>query len=198
MRTLDRRTIRTRQWLRDSLLALIVEKGYEAITVQDITERADLRRATFYLHYHSKEELLLATLQDMFDALVREIEPTMRGDLLAGKSQITSFLVTFRHVGQNAELYRILLSSPGAVVVTKRIRDYIAGQIHRTLRAVPPKTLPMPPDILAHYVAGVELTLIAWWLENGRPYSVEQMAEYTQRLVLNGAAGVLDGVTIKG
>jgi AcrR family transcriptional regulator len=197
MRTLDRRTIRTRQWLRDALLALIVEKGYEAITVQDITERSDLRRATFYLHYRSKEELLLATLQDMFDALVREIEPTMRGDLLAGKSQITSFLVTFRHVEQNADLYRILLSSPGAVVVTKRIRDYIAGQIHRTLRTVPPQQLPMPPDLLAHYVAGVELTLIAWWLENERPYSVEQMAEYTQRLVLDGAMGVLEGVTIK-
>ncbi|MBC7809778.1 MAG: TetR/AcrR family transcriptional regulator [Burkholderiales bacterium] len=197
MRAIDRRTIRTRQWLRDSLLALIVEKGYEDITVQDITERADLRRATFYLHYRNKEDLLLTTLQVMFDALVSEIEPTMRGDLLAGKSQIASFLVTFRHVEQNAALYRILLNSPGAVVVTKRIRDYIVGQIHRTLRAVPPQTLPMPPDILAHYVAGVELTLIAWWLENERPYSVEQMAEYTQRLVLDGAMGVLNSVTIK-
>lgn len=56
---LDRRVRRTRRALQDSLTSLILEKGYDAVTVEDITDRADLGRTTFYLHYKDKEELLI-------------------------------------------------------------------------------------------------------------------------------------------
>ena len=51
---LDRRVRRTRRLLAEALVALIIEKEYETISITDITERADLNRATFYLHYGSK------------------------------------------------------------------------------------------------------------------------------------------------
>jgi AcrR family transcriptional regulator len=60
---LDRRIQRTRQLLRNALFALIIERGYESIAIQDITERANLGRATFYLHYQDKEELLKASVK---------------------------------------------------------------------------------------------------------------------------------------
>jgi AcrR family transcriptional regulator len=74
---IDRRKQRTRRMLRDALLALIVEKGYDDLSVQDITEKADLRRATFYLHYADKDELLATVLREIFDALVKELEALM-------------------------------------------------------------------------------------------------------------------------
>src|SRR5437868_4937351 len=101
----DRRKQRTRRMLREALISVILEKGYDAVTIQDITERADLRRATFYLHYKDKDELLMTVLQETFDELVEQIGPFMHGDILAGKTQVEPFRMTFRHVADNADLY---------------------------------------------------------------------------------------------
>ncbi len=68
---IDRRVQRTRQLLRDALMALIVEKGYDAISVQDITDHANVARPTFYLHYKDKEELLLSSVQEIYDDLAQ-------------------------------------------------------------------------------------------------------------------------------
>ncbi len=74
MKKLDPRVVRTRQMLRDALVATILDKGYDATNIQDITERAGLRRATFYLHYRDKEELLLSMLHDTVDELIEQMK----------------------------------------------------------------------------------------------------------------------------
>jgi AcrR family transcriptional regulator len=186
---LDRRKVRTRRMLSDALIQLILEKGYEGVTIQDITDRADLRRATFYLHYRDKEELLLSALAETFDALVQQIEPLMKADALGGKMQLETFLVTFKHVEENHNLYRIILGGQGAAPIARRIRDYLAGHIQQGLTSLKPEDVPL--EVLANYIAGAELALISWWLEQGRPYPAEHMAVMAQRLVLNGALGVL-------
>ena len=61
----DRRIQRTRQSLRNALLELIKEKGFDAISTEEITERANVGRATFYLHYKDKEDLLLEEFSEM-------------------------------------------------------------------------------------------------------------------------------------
>src|SRR5690348_13436851 len=66
----DRRKERTRQLLRDALLELISEKGYEAITLQDITDRANVARPTFYLHFKDKQDLLFSSIREIYDDLV--------------------------------------------------------------------------------------------------------------------------------
>ena len=70
---MDRRKRRTRKYLGKALLELVQEKKWDQITIQDITDRADINRATFYLHYGSKEELLAESLEEYFDALVEQI-----------------------------------------------------------------------------------------------------------------------------
>lgn len=187
---LDRRKVRTRRMLREALIQLILEKGYEAVTIQDITDRADLRRATFYLHYRDREELLLSALAETFDELVQQIEPLMKGDALGGKTQLETFLVTFKHVEENHDLYRIILGGQGAAPIARRIRDYLADHIQQGLSSLKPEGVPL--EVLANYIAGTELALITWWLEHHRPYPAEQMAVMAQRLVLNGALGVLN------
>jgi AcrR family transcriptional regulator len=188
---LDRRKVRTRKMLRDALLELVLEKGYEAVTIMDITERADLRRATFYLHYKDKEELLLSALAETFDQLAQQIEPLTKADSLAGKTRLETFLVTFKHVEQNSDLYRIILGGQGSAPIARRIRQYLAGHIQNGLSELNPNQVAVPVEVLANYIAGVELALITWWLEQDRPYSAEQMAEMAQRLVLKGAMGVI-------
>ena len=85
---LDRRVIRTRQLLREALMELILEneKGYDGVTVKDIAERANVGRATFYLHYEGgKETLLLSSLQEIYDELVARIKNLKREPFISGQ-----------------------------------------------------------------------------------------------------------------
>lgn len=186
---LDRRTQRTRRLLCEALVALIVERGYADLSIQDITDRADLRRATFYLHYKDKDELLIAVLRETFDALARQLEAESSSDALAGKTYLKTYRLMFAHVAENAVLYRTILSGQVGAMVSRSIREYLAGHVRRALSAQDSNAFGLPDEVIAHYVAGVELSLITWWLENGQPFDIVTMAEMTQCLVLKGVMG---------
>lgn len=187
---IDRRKIRTRKMLHDAIISLIIERDFDSLTIEDITNRADLRRATFYLHYKTKEELLIDALQETFDELVREMEPLITTDNLAGKTQVETYAVMFRHAGKNSSLYRVILNGRGGTTIARNIRAYLAGHIEKALRALP-QSSSVPAPILSNYMAGAELSLITWWLDNGQPYPAEEMAAILQRLTLHGVMGML-------
>src|ERR1051326_8767622 len=82
----DRRIQRTRQLLRDSLMALIVERGFSDLSIQDITDRANVSRTTFYLHYRDKDELLFNSIQEMYQELISTaISSITREGILRGE-----------------------------------------------------------------------------------------------------------------
>jgi AcrR family transcriptional regulator len=172
---MDRRIQRTRQLLRDSLLTLILERGYDSITIQDITDQANLGRATFYLHFKDKEDLLLTSLEEIYDELVKSAGPPA----LAGvdSDRPSPVLATFRHAAQHKDLYKVMLNSQGASRVTRRMRDYIVEVVRSMFtRYVAVETLPLPLDILAQHAAGSLLSLLIWWLEHDLPHSPDYMA----------------------
>jgi AcrR family transcriptional regulator len=188
---LDRRVQRTRALLRAALLQLIVEQGYDTIRLQDITDRANLRRATFYKHYNDKEELLLSALSENFDVLVRESQHVAQRDSLGGKTHVEAYLVTFQHAAQNHTLYRNILGSQSGALFARRIREYLAMLVMQGLKTAPPGSFSVPPEVLANYIAGTELSMITWWLENDMPYSAQNMAEMVHRLMLDGITSVM-------
>jgi AcrR family transcriptional regulator len=96
----DRRVLRTRRQLQDALMALVLEKGYDAVTIEDITERADLGRTTFYLHYKDKDELLMQSLEAVYDDLVDQIQQRTIDEWVAqGQGPWT---LAFQHAAENA------------------------------------------------------------------------------------------------
>src|SRR5690349_11404731 len=116
----DRRIARTRQLLRDALTSLILERGYDTLTIQDITDKANLGRATFYLHFKDKEELLTVSLQEVFDDLKARIGAPSKEGLLNGTSP--SSILIFEHVAANCDLYRVMLKAQGAAELLKIVR----------------------------------------------------------------------------
>ncbi len=184
MAKVDRRIIRTRALLRDALMALILEKGYDAVTVQHITDRANLGRATFYLHYKDKEELLVKSLESVFDELVETLGPPAVANELSG----SPVLAVFVHAQENSDLYRVLLSGEGSAKLYGRIQAYIANEVMNRLFPILPKERPFPDDLLANYLAGSLLSLTSWWLENDMPYSADQMTETYRQLTFLGLA----------
>jgi len=190
--TLDRRARRTRTMLRDALVELILEKGYDAITIAEIAERADLARATFYLHFRDKEDLLATSLEELYDELV---ERTVSQGPLAMSSPTPS-VFAFEHARQNADLYRVLLRGQGVGVIVMRIREHLAGMLEAQLRLVMPKkgSPPVPVTVVANYLSGALLSLISWWLETDAPYSPEQMSLMFHQISRRGSIEAL-GIT---
>lgn len=182
---LDRRVQRTRAMLRTGLIAAILEKGYEAVTVQDIADKADLRRATFYLHYKDKEELLLAALSDTFEEVRQQLD-AISDDALAGKTRVETFTAMFQHVEDNRDLYRIILTGQGTERIARYIRDYLANYTLKGLKKLPAHALALPPEVIAHYIAGAEVAFITWWLESNPPHTTDELAAMCQRLILDG------------
>lgn len=182
----DRRVRRTRRRLRDALIDLIMDLGYDNITIQNITDRADLSRATFYLHYKDKDELLANSLEEMFDELVDSLDSPIFGD--NGSAGDQPGVLAFEHVAQYSDLYKaLLLGDRGVTYVIYREIQYIAGIAKKQLAHLLPddadkESLPVPLDVMAHHMAGALFSMILWWLENDMPYSPEQMGRMFHRM----------------
>jgi AcrR family transcriptional regulator len=178
----DRRLERTRKLLHDSLIALILEKGYDAVTIQNITDHANLTRATFYLHYDNKDELLICALEEVFDELVERMEPLAAFDLTM--SGTPSSLIAFQHAGENRDLYRVMLRSQNVGTILQRIKDYLVKHLREKCDPLlpPEAALPASREVIYQHMASSLLGLITWWLENDPPYSAEQMAQMYHQL----------------
>ncbi|HML23118.1 MAG TPA: TetR/AcrR family transcriptional regulator [Aggregatilinea sp.] len=176
MQKQDRRVQRTDQLLRQALIDLSLERGYDSVTVQDITDRANLGRATFYLHYKDKDQLLLSTLEAIVDDLLERITPELKNMFMYGET--SPILTIFRHAQENRDLYRIILSGRAVVSVERRLREFAAVNAQKILLAfLRGKRSPMPIEIVAYHFANSLLGMIDWWLENETTYSAEYMAQ---------------------
>jgi AcrR family transcriptional regulator len=183
----DRRIARTRQLLREALTHLILERGYDTITIQDITDKANLGRATFYLHFRDKEELLTISLEEVFEDLKLRIGAPSKESMLSGTSPAA--MIIFEHVAANCDLYRVMLKAQGSAGLLKIVREYIAKTAEERLRTVIPQDADVPHSMLSHYYAGSVIALATWWLENDMPHTPEEMAHIYNRLITSGMFG---------
>ncbi len=182
---LDPRVVRTRQMLREALVSLIEEKGFDALTVQDITDRAELNRATFYLHYQDKQELLVKSLRDAIDELMADIGASTdeQGQLVFDGSS-RPIKATFEHVAQHAQFYRVMLSAEGVPSFIAGVRDYMVEITLKWLKASQPdpRRSRVPLEIVANSLSWSLLGVLIWWLEHDMPHSPGYMAEQFQLL----------------
>ncbi|MDX9990529.1 MAG: TetR/AcrR family transcriptional regulator [Anaerolineales bacterium] len=202
---IDRRVLRTRAALRQALMELIREKGYEALTVEEITQRADLGRATFYLHYKDKDDLLLEEFSLLAQERVNALSEIPFSDWLPdGEDQpidennepIQPFLMVFQHVSDNAELYRILLKSQSSNQIANRIREILFQSINQFVQTKSerdpiPIRFKVPVDLLAAYFNGALVSSIDWWLENMQQVSVKEMTGMFQCMFFPGARKIM-------
>lgn len=181
----DRRIQRTRQLLHTALVDLIKEKGFDAITIQDITERANLGRTTFYLHYPGKEELLLdhhATMAEMLG-----LKRLTRAELLADEPP--QGLVTFLTlVAENRRFYEALTNARTADLLMRGVREQMMAYLENNLTTAFAGIVPtMPMVLLKPYLINAQLAFVEWWISSDAPYTPQQLAttiHHIQRAIL--------------
>jgi len=174
----DRRSQRTRQALGDALVELMMERGYDDVSIKDIIDRANVGRSTFYSHYADKDELFVGQLDRLMEVLSRHIPQ----ELSDGNPFFPS-LGLFQHIKEQWKLYRILAWGSGVDVLTKHLQRTMSEKIEQRLLAYG-QDYEVPVPILANFLSGSFLSLVKWWLDNKMTYSPEQMDEMFQKLAL--------------
>lgn len=182
-KVLDRRIQRTRSLLQDALLELILEKGYDAITVQNVIDRANVGRSTFYAHFQDKEDLLLSG----FDRLRTQFEEHLMGQSVNKTSPWSFSLSMFQHAQSQRPLYKALAGRQAGNIGLAQLQTYLSVMLSDHLKSQISKTkMYIPPEILAHYIASSFTSMLTWWLDNDLPYSAEQMNNFYWQLVQPG------------
>lgn len=183
----DRRSRRSRRLLREAFLSLVLERGYSAVTVEDITERADLGRATFYTHYADKDALLDQVVTELIEEMQRRVRPLVAESVkgFTGKP----VLEMFRHAAEERDAYRVVLRGEGDGRALRRFtedRSSAAAEMFAERAAAQGVRLRIDAEVLARAWVGELIALLSWWLESGSTASAEEITGQLLDLSLRG------------
>ena len=185
----DPRVRKTRRSLREAFIHLILEKGYDSISIQDIASEAETARITFYRHYKDKEQLLTDCLDALYEELVNKIESQISGGI---SNIVTPIHVFYEHLASEEQLYKVLFSSLGTQTVVKRLTHYMSERLTHQLELLPASgKIDTPLEVIANHLASAQIGLGVWWLEKNQPYSIDAMTEMSFSLSLYGIFRVL-------
>lgn len=179
------RVRRTRKLLRDALIELIEEHGFDRLTVGEITERAMVSRAAFYRNYRDKFHLVEQVFDDAMDALLGAVADGGRARPAAER-----WVAFFEHIDRYHRFYAALLGRKGSPWFAAKMRSSLTDMVKEHLPA-PAAPAPRPgaaaphaaPDGLAATVLGAMFTQsIVWWLEHDRPSPPREIAAQSAHL----------------
>lgn len=183
----DRRARRTRRALRDALVSLVLEHGYAKVTVEDITDRADVGRATFYTHFADKDALLNQVVTDLRDELQERLRPLVPATSAGFTGKPVAEV--FRHAQEERDLYRLILRGEGdgrALRSFTESRVQFAAEVFRARakhHGVKPR---IDVEVLARAWVGEQVAVLRWFLEADPAPDLDEVTRMLQRLSLRG------------
>ena len=187
-RPIDRRVARTRAMLQKAHISLILEKGYEAITVEDICEAANVGRSTFYAHYTSKDDLRRSGLENLRRLLVDRQKDALA---IPGETRDRSLgfsLAMFEHARDHIDLYRALVGGRGGVIALGTIRQILSDLVRNELAATVDKKSAdvIPREFAVQYVVGAFMAVMTWWLDGGAKIASHRIDAMFRCLAIEG------------
>jgi AcrR family transcriptional regulator len=170
---MDRRVQKTKKQLSQALIQLILEKGYESVTVQDILDKANVGRSTFYSHYENKELLLVDGPRNLGLSL------------FSGESSCPGFLKLFQHVSGNVPLAKAMLGKKGGNILMDSFRSQIAEVIREHYKDRFPRTK-RDGSMLGHLsqaAAAAVCSLLSSWVDSDLMFTAEEMSARCEVIV---------------
>lgn len=187
----DRRVQRTRNMLFDALIDLMIEKGYEELTVQDIIDRANVGRSTFYSHFFDKEQLLIGNIDRLREHLIEHI-----GERFVSVEHSTFRFgfptIMLQHIQSHRRLYQATVGKPSGALVLHHIRRMLADVANEEITVYLSKNnlAQIPYDVASEFVVTTFLTVVTWWMSQDIQCSVEECDRMFHRLVFSGISSL--------
>lgn len=182
----DRRVRRTQRALKEAFVSLVLEHGYEKVSIEEIITRADVARATFYAHYGHKEDLLTAVFSD----LVEEAFEQNTADYGPWDRLRSNFIEeSYRHAAELRDLYLVCLGGAGDGQARRAYTDAVANSVVANVTArqrdlgIEPK---VPVTAIARLFAGAHVELLYTWLLGDNDYTPAEMAVFELKALIRG------------
>jgi len=184
MEKVDRRIKRTQKLLQEALISLTLEKGYDAVTIREITDRADVGYTTFFRHFPDKEALLA----DVLNLMKEEFQLVLTPDLIVSEPEKMGTLL-FVYVRANRDLCRVLLDSTNTMALLRPVQDM--GLREAELMFGPSVDCQILVDLAVNHLMTSLVMLIRWWLDHDMAYSPEKMGQVAAELIIRPVIKVL-------
>jgi len=183
----DLRVKRTRKWLQEALLFLMLEKPFSKISIAEITDKAEVSRPTFYLHYRSKDEVLEDYLDSMYTNFMVDMETNLES-IIGGKMAIK----LYEQIFDQAVFLRSLIDSEVSNLVVHKLHQYCYEVIKKSLdQSLFPGCDDTTWDFVIASIAGSVYAVSVQWLQMDMPMSAKEMGELTMQLIRPGVREVL-------
>ncbi|GLV12981.1 TetR family transcriptional regulator [Alicyclobacillus hesperidum] len=174
---MDRRIAKSRQAMKQALLELMEEKHFDQITVQDIADKADISRKTFYLHYVDKYDLLDRVIEESLEELRAFSESVCEMDWLPATE------MCFQYLQNHYAFFSTMLTSKGAPYFRARFLAFEFEAFQEELRRTTGDRPGALQDVMIPFVVHAYVGIVEWWLANGMPYPPKVMAEHVGTLL---------------
>jgi len=175
----DRRTQKTKKALANALKSLVLEKAYDEITVQDIIDRANVGRSTFYIHYESKEQLLIGNInfqETLIYTPADEAESYPMGINIA---------YLFSHNKEHLLIYNALSGNRSLDILGNYFIDICAFKIMDHLKRQPfyKRSNEQALQYKAEAAAAGIIRMMFKWLKEGATIPSEKMIMYARDIL---------------
>ncbi|HBF37661.1 MAG TPA: TetR/AcrR family transcriptional regulator [Firmicutes bacterium] len=192
----DLRVLKTQKLIRDSFLSLIDKKGFAIITINDIAEKAQINRSTFYLHYTDKYALLDKMVDEAMEKLVALVAPeahiqSKNLDVESLRQNIQAILTI---IAEDVIFYKIIFGENRMFNLREKMADILKQKFGQSFRE---QTL-IPDELFLEMVTSLYMGAIAWWLSRGTAYSPSYMAQQLVKIVTMGPAKVCGLIDTEG
>jgi AcrR family transcriptional regulator len=188
----DRRVQRTHELLLDAMLGLMIERGYERFTIQHLIDRAGVGRATFYAHFDSKEDLLVASIGRLKASLLAA-PPAAAGAATKAPAGLGFSLPFFLHVHSHRRIYDAIVGRRSQALVEAHIARMLDELVREDFaqRGTPGLATPAERDAAVAFIVGALWACTKWWLESRAPMDGHAIDALFQRMCRHGLDGVI-------
>lgn len=181
----DLRVARTRKAIQDAFTSLVSERGFDAVTVRDITERAMVNRATFYRHFRDKHAVMHWVTDRVLADLAWRPVPSSASDVTF-EYAVDHVESVLRRLATHADLFRTVLALSGSPRMTRHFQRFVEEITEHRLKAIGATEPLVPRDVLIPLVSRWGITTLSWWLAERMPVPPREMAVYMVTLFVAG------------
>lgn len=185
----DQMVLRTRKLIRDTLMDLIEEKGFEGVTVRNLTLNAKINRGTFYLHYRDKYDLMDNVQNEILHGLQNKLKHVNIMEAISCFSKDITYpplVQVFQYLKDHGRFLKILLGPKGDPSFSQKIKNLLKSIFYEKMQKniiILPENISLVQKYLPSVTSSAYFGIIEQWLESDMPHSPEEVASIFLKII---------------